>query len=93
MNVNDYYIYAKAIETYGDTLQKVVAIEELSELQKEICKDLRNNGNKKAIIEEIVDVQIMIRQLFLIYGIISEEYDSEYKRKLERLEKRINETN
>ena len=89
-------LFAKAIETYGDTLQKVVTIEELSELQKEICKDLRNNGsnpNKDAIIEEIVDVQIMINQLFIIYGINQDEFESEYRRKMERLEKRINESN
>lgn len=88
---SEYGLYAKAIETYGDTLQKVVAIEELSELIKEICKDLRNNGNKKAIIEEIADVQIMINQLFIICGINKDEFESEYQRKLERLEKRINE--
>lgn len=93
MNEKEYGLFAKAIETYGDTLQKVVAIEELSELIKEICKDLRNNENKKAIIEEIVDVDIMVNQLFIIYGVSLDEYKSEYHRKMERLEKRINESN
>ena len=33
--------YRKAIETYGAYAQTVVAVEELSELQKELCKAIR----------------------------------------------------
>ena len=34
-------IFEEAIETYGADLQKQVAIEEMAELTKEICKDFR----------------------------------------------------
>lgn len=52
-----------AIRTFGDTNQIVVAIEELSELQKELCKLLRGSGDREHIAEEIADVQIMLDQL------------------------------
>ena len=61
--------YEKIIEHYGVAAQKVKAIEELSELQKEIAKDLIGQGNIENVAEEIADVQIMLRQLQMIYGI------------------------
>ena len=61
--------YGKIIEHYGVAAQKVKAIEELSELQKEIAKDLIGQGNIEHVAEEIADVQIMLRQLQMIYGI------------------------
>lgn len=61
--------YGKIIEHYGVAAQKVKAIEELSELQKEIAKDLIGQGNIENVAEEIADVQIMLRQLQMIYGI------------------------
>lgn len=54
----------KAIDTYGEEMQMVVAIEELSELQKELCKLLR--GYDSAVIsaaEEMADVEIMLEQV------------------------------
>ena len=36
-----------AIDTFGRSLQTIVAIEELSELQKELCKVLRDNWNEE----------------------------------------------
>ena len=36
-------IFNKAISTYGEKAQKLMAIEEMSELTKEICKDFREN--------------------------------------------------
>ena len=38
-------IYTHALVAYGEPAQMVVALEELSEYQKEICKFLRGNGN------------------------------------------------
>ena len=68
-----YNLYEYLHEKYGDT-QKIVAIEELSELQKELTKDLRGKGNKENIAQEIADVLIMIAQLIQIYDI---EYEVE----------------
>ena len=82
-------IFEKAIETYGADLQKQVAIEEMAELTKEICKDFRGKGNKHFIIEEIADVQIMLQQLLIIYGISATELSIATKLKLDRLDKRL----
>lgn len=41
----------------------VVAMEELSELQKEISKALRDNADINHITEEIADVEIVIEKL------------------------------
>lgn len=46
-------VFEKAIETYGKDLQKQVAIEEMAELTKEICKDFRGKGNREHIIEKL----------------------------------------
>lgn len=67
-------LYEYLHDKYGDT-QKVVAIEELSELQKELTKDLRGKGNKENIAQEIADVLIMIAQLIKIYNIEDEVED------------------
>lgn len=47
----------------------IVAIEELSELQKEICKYLRGKGDMQHIAEEVADVEIMIEQLTMAFNI------------------------
>lgn len=61
--------FEKAIETYGINNQVIVAIEELSELQKELCKVLRINlGRPRSrMAEEIADVEIMLEQLKMIF--------------------------
>jgi NTP pyrophosphatase (non-canonical NTP hydrolase) len=64
----DKELYKKLIQTYGQT-QMIVAIEELSELQKELTKSLRGKNNKESIIEEMADVYIMLEQMKLYYGI------------------------
>ena len=61
--------YGKIIDHYGPEAQKVKAIEELSELQKEIAKDLIGQGSIENVAEEIADVKVMTEQLQLIYGI------------------------
>lgn len=38
-----------AIDTYGDVMQITVAFEEMSELQKELCKYIRGIGSKDNI--------------------------------------------
>lgn len=54
-------VFEKAILTYGQTAQEDVAIEEMSELIKAICKMRRAGVNEKpaatdAIVDEIADV-------------------------------------
>ena len=70
-------------------LQLVVAIEEMSELIKEISKNMRGKSNKASLIEEIADVQIMLWQLLYIYNISESELIEEMNKKLTRQEARI----
>ena len=44
------------IEHYGDRSQKEMLFEEMAELQKEVCKELRGKGNIQHIAEELADV-------------------------------------
>lgn len=60
-------IYDKALETYGKDNQIIVAIEELSELQKELTKYLRGKLDENHLIEEMADVYIMLEQLIYIF--------------------------
>ena len=82
-------IFETAIAVYGESLQKQVAIEEMAELTKEICKDFRGSGNKERIIGEIADVQIMLSQLMIIYDFKDWELSGEMARKLARLSERL----
>lgn len=65
-------IYLKLIQKFGVENQCVVAVEELSELQKEVCKMLRKIGNVHNLAEEIADIQIILEQLVLIHNCESE---------------------
>ena len=47
-----------ALKLYGVRAQTVVAIEELSELQKELCKAFRGYLNFDHLAEEIADVKL-----------------------------------
>ena len=46
----------------------MMAFEEMSELQKEMCKRFRGEKNDDHIAEEIADVEIMLDQLNLMTG-------------------------
>ena len=79
----------QAIETYGKDMQLNVAVEEFSELIKEICKNKRGRDNRASIIEEMVDCYIMLEQVAIIFGIGREELEPVMDKKFDRLEKRL----
>jgi hypothetical protein len=83
-------VYNKALSKWGESNQSVVAIEELSECQKEICKQLRGIGDMEHMAEEIADSIIMLEQLQMIFGIgnLVSRYMDE---KIQRLDGRIGE--
>ncbi len=62
-------VYARALAVNGRNKQLVVAVEELSEVQKEICKILRGEGSMAHLAEEIADATIMLEQLRQIFGL------------------------
>lgn len=80
----------KSIAIYGLSTQMYVTIEELSELQKEVCKALREaKDNRASIVEELADVQIMLANLREIFKIEDEELESVIRYKQSRLEERM----
>lgn len=87
--MDDIEIMKTAIKTFGPQLQTVVAIEEMSELQKELTKFLRGNGKKKHLTEEVADALIMITQIQIIYGIGDEDVREVMDYKLNRLRERV----
>lgn len=71
-------------------VNKTIVIEELSELQKEVCKDLRGYERKEEIKEEMADVYICLQMLKEIYNFSDEELKKMYERKMRRNIERIN---
>ena len=63
-------------------------LEELSELQKELCKLLRGQYHIEDMSEEIADVEIMLSQVKIIL-VNHEEVKKEKERKVLRLQNRI----
>jgi len=78
-------LFQACVDKWGAELQQVKAIEEMSELQKELCKDLIGEGDRMNIAEELADVALMIAQIRYQMG-LQEEYEMWFKRKLERLQ-------
>ena len=83
--MTDLEIYKRLREQNGDTAQLVVAIEELSELIKEITKCFRNNGNLYHLAEEVADVEIMVELVKLIFN-VQAKVEVARQIKLQRLE-------
>ncbi len=82
-------VYADALTTFGADCQLVVALEEMSELQKEICKALRGDIHPAHLAEEVADATIMLEQVRQIFGInepVCEMMDSKILRLRQRIE-------
>lgn len=62
-------IYDEAIDFFGDESQKIMVIEEMSELTKELCKELRGRGDVVHVADELADVEITLAQIKKIYNI------------------------
>lgn len=77
-----------AIQTYGAEAQELMLLEEMSELQKEICKNRRGRDNVLEIAEEIADVEIMLEQMKMVFGCAG-RVRTFRAAKLRRLEQRI----
>lgn len=77
-------ILSKAIAHFGAENQTIKAIEEMSELTKELAKALIGKADNDHIREEIADVEIMIEQLREMYG-LGNEIDVIKKAKIDRL--------
>ena len=64
-------------------------MEELSELIKELSKQIRCVGTKRELISEVADVYIVMEQIMMMYEITYTDIEDESKYKLARLKGRI----
>lgn len=75
------------VDKYGDK-QIVIAIEELSELTKELCKAIRGQSNNQNVLEELADCYIVLKEMQLYFGITPEQLDNQINAKLQRTKTR-----
>lgn len=88
----DKEVLVDAINTWGVYAQLIMAIEEMSELTKEITKWFRGKRNREEMAGEMADVIIMMEQLKLTFSITDDEINSIVEAKTERLKSRLRET-
>lgn len=83
-------ICKRALDTWGKKSQMLMVVEEMSELMKEILKNINRDGDNLAeIIEETADVEIMLEQLKACYN-IEDKVETYKAKKILRLEQRLN---
>lgn len=84
-----------AIDSYGRVNQVIKTVEELSELSQALCKILTskfthdNSEIFENIFEEIADVEIMLEQCKMIFYKSEDKINDYKKKKIERLERRL----
>ena len=88
-------LYRQALQRWGDRNQIAKAAEEASELSAAILRYLSpgswesGKNMQLAVIEELADVEIMLKQMRLVFG--DQPIDAAKRQKLERLEGRLEE--
>ena len=86
-------VLKKAIEKWGTDSQILMFFEEVGELMQAISKIYRDKGKGEydlaILAEEIADVEIMLEQLKVIFG-VEELARNIYRLKLKRLEEMLN---
>ena len=82
-------IYSRAVNTFGETSRLILAIEEMSELTKELSKYIRGRQNIGGICEEMADVEIMLEQLKIVFRNRA-AVDYHRSQKLQRLGDKLN---
>lgn len=80
--------YRVALRKWGVAAQTMMAIEEMSELTKEICKLGRGKCDMESLADEIADVTIMLEQLRLIYD-LDDRVCAHMAEKIRRLQGRL----
>lgn len=88
-NTNQNNIMLDAINLFGNRAQIDMALEEMSELTKELLKNRRGKENRSDIAMEMTDVYIMLEQLKYIFNIDNIELKINAEIKLHRLNKRM----
>jgi len=84
----DQALLRRALDTFGAEAQTRMVFEEMSELQKELCKHSRGRNNTVEIAEEIADVQIMLEQMVILHD-CAEDVKQFRSAKLNRLAEKL----
>lgn len=88
MTSEELKIFRNALQTFGMQAQILMVLEEMAELQKELCKYLRNGESDDCrIAEELADVEIMLDQMKLLFG--TGRVQREREKKVQRLRARL----
>lgn len=83
-------VLKRALKTWGEQAQMMMVVEEMSELMKEILKNVnRGKDNLAEIVEETADVEIMLEQLKENYH-IAEKVEAYKAGKIKLIEQRLN---
>ena len=81
-------VYDAALGKWGAKMQATVAIEEMSEVIKEITKALRGDLNREHLAEEIADATIMLEQLRQMFN-INDSVESWVDYKIAALQRKV----
>lgn len=85
----DKKLLKKAIDVWGKHAQLLTLLEEMSELQKEILKNInRGKENLNELIDEAADVEIMLEQLKYIFD-VEQAVEERIPVKLEKVRRRL----
>ena len=81
-------VYDAALGKWGQKMQCTVAIEEMSEVIKEITKSMRGELHREHLAEEIADAKIMLEQLVLMFD-VNDSVDSWMDYKIADLQRKV----
>ncbi len=89
LNKNNQDLCWQVLSKYGCEHQSNMVIEECAELQKAICKIHRDDGHitdehDENLREELVDVQVMLQQMFLVLKMSNDEINNRAGEKLRK---------
>lgn len=76
------------LESETQSINCIICMEELAELQQEISKQLRNKGDTYGLLEELADVYICLDILKKMFNYSSDEIARAVEIKLDRFERR-----
>ena len=85
-------VLKKIIKHYGEPMQTLKAVEELTELQEVLIKSLtKGKMSRDELLSELADVVIMVDQLMIIYSIEDSELAKVRRAKVTRTIERMEE--
>ncbi len=77
----------EAVVQWGEDTQVLKAIEEMSELTRELAREPYTDNNLAEIQDEIADVWILLEQMTILYG--ESEIENQIAKKLDVLESKL----